>query len=72
MNKDELIAYIHSIINERYQGSQIGFAQDHDISAAYVNDALRGRRDPGQKILEAVGVERVVTYRKTDSGSRTL
>lgn len=63
MNKDELTAYIHSIIDSRYAGLQVAFAEDNDLSAAYVNDVLRGRREPGKKILDAVGVERVTTYR---------
>jgi hypothetical protein len=67
MNRDELIAYIQSIIDERYQGFQVGFAQHHGVSAAYINDVLRGRREPGLKILDAIGVEKVVTYRKSDS-----
>lgn len=66
MNKDELIAYIQSVIDTEYGGSQAAFAQDKEMSAAYVNDVLRNRREPGQKILDAVGVERVVTYRRID------
>jgi len=63
MNKDELISYIQSVINSRYAGSQAAFAQDNDLSAAYVNDVLRGRREPGKKILDTVGVERITVYR---------
>jgi hypothetical protein len=63
MNKQELIAYIQSVIDTKYAGLQLGFAQDKNLSAAYVNDVLRGRREPGQKILDAVGVEKVVSYR---------
>ncbi|HEY9611232.1 hypothetical protein [Allocoleopsis sp.] len=63
MNKDELISYIQSVIGSRYAGLQAAFAQDNDLSAAYVNDVLRGRREPGKKILDAVGVERITVYR---------
>lgn len=63
MNKEELIAYIQSVIDSKYAGLQLGFAQDNDLSAAYVNDVLRGRREPGQKILDALGIEKVVSYR---------
>jgi hypothetical protein len=31
---------------------------------AYVNDVLNERREPGDKILEALGIERIVTYRR--------
>ncbi len=63
MNKDELISYIQSVISSRYAGLQTAFAQDNDLSAAYVNDVLRGRREPGKKILDAVGVERITVYK---------
>jgi hypothetical protein len=62
MNKQELIAYIQFMIGGEYAGSQLAFARDKNLSVAYVNDVLRGRRDPGQKILDAVGVEKVVSY----------
>lgn len=45
-------------------GSQAAFAERHGISLQYVNDVLRGRREPGRKILDALDVERVVTYRE--------
>jgi hypothetical protein len=63
MNKDELISYIQSVISSKYAGLQTAFAQDNDLSGAYVNDVLRGRREPGKKILDAVGVERITVYR---------
>lgn len=34
------------------------------MSAAYVSDVLNGRRAPGEKILEVLNVERVITYRR--------
>ena len=42
---------------------QAAWARAHKVSAAYVNDVLNGRRDPGPKILDAIGFEKVVTYR---------
>jgi hypothetical protein len=45
-------------------GSQIAFAQQHHISQQYISDVLSNRRKPGQKILDALGVEQVVTYRE--------
>lgn len=44
-------------------GSQRAFAQQHGISTQYVNDVLRGRREMGQKILDALGIDRIVSYR---------
>lgn len=43
--------------------SQIRAADSMDVSAQYLNDILSGKRDPGGKVLKAMGVERVVTYR---------
>lgn len=40
------------------------WANAHNISESYFSDVLNGRRDPGDKILDAIGFEKVVTYRK--------
>lgn len=45
-------------------GSQQAFARQCGISAQYINDVVRGRREPGHKILDALGLERIVTYRE--------
>lgn len=46
----------------RVAGSQRAFGRQHGISTQYINDVLRERREPGQKILDAIGVEKVVRY----------
>lgn len=35
------------------------------VSPQYVVDVMRGRRAPGRKILTILGLERIVTYRRT-------
>jgi hypothetical protein len=45
-------------------GLQRAFADQHKISLQYVNDVTRGRREPGQKILDALGIERIVIYQE--------
>lgn len=45
-------------------GGQAAWAKTHDLSPAYVSDVLNGRRGPGAGILRALGVERVVSYRR--------
>lgn len=45
-------------------GSQKNFADRADISEAYLSDVLRGARPIGDRILEALNFERVVTYRR--------
>ena len=43
-------------------GSAKAWADMHGISPSYLNDALGGRRTPGAKILEALGLTRIVIY----------
>lgn len=62
MNREEINTYIKGFIAANYNGSQKEFAEKNDLSATYVTDVLRNRRDPGQKILDAIGVEKVVRY----------
>lgn len=38
-------------------GSQVAWARQWGISTSYVNDVLRGRKEPGPKILRALGLE---------------
>lgn len=45
-------------------GSQKAWAEQAQVTGAYVNDVLKGKRDPGDAILKTLGLERVVVYRK--------
>jgi DNA-binding transcriptional regulator YdaS (Cro superfamily) len=45
-------------------GNQAAWAKAHGVSAAYVSDVLVGRREPGDAILRALGLVRVVTYQR--------
>lgn len=60
LTEQELIERLRDAVNRA--GSQKDFAQQHGISEQYLSDVLRSRREPGQKILDALGVERVVRY----------
>lgn len=42
-------------------GTQTAFAKQHNVSLAYVNDVLHGRRQAGRKILNALGLKLVKT-----------
>lgn len=48
-------------------GGQAAYAKLHDVSAAYVNDVLHGRRQLAGKILEALGLERISMFRAVGS-----
>lgn len=45
-------------------GSQKAFALASGVSPQYVNDVLQGHRLAGDKLLDALGLERVVTIRR--------
>lgn len=47
--------------------SQAQWCIENQISTAYLSDVLKGRRDPGKKILDVLGMEAVILYRKTAS-----
>ena len=45
-------------------GSQKEFADMAGVTQQYLSDVLRGARPVGDRILEALNFERVVTYRR--------
>jgi transcriptional regulator with XRE-family HTH domain len=60
-DNEELIDYVEQSIS--IYGTKKEFARVHGISAQYLGDFLQGRRSPGQKLLNAIGMEKVVLYR---------
>ena len=48
----------------REVGSQKALAAKLGVSAPYLGDVLNGRKEPGPAILEPLGLERVVSYRR--------
>lgn len=46
----------------RSAGGQRAWAQANGVSEQYVCDILNARREPGDKILAAIGLRRVVRY----------
>lgn len=45
-------------------GSQVALAQEMGVSPTYLGDVIHGRKEPGKKILDALGLKRVVTYER--------
>lgn len=70
MTEQEVRERLHEAI--RTAGGQRQFAKAHGFSVAYVNDVIRGKRDLADRILAAVGIERVVihevSYREKQQG----
>jgi DNA-binding transcriptional regulator YdaS (Cro superfamily) len=52
-------------------GDQAAWAAKHGISASYVSNVLQFRRDPGPAILAALGVERVVSYKRVNGKGKS-
>lgn len=45
-------------------GSQTAWARRHGLSVPYVSDVINARREPGESVLQALGLERMVHYRE--------
>lgn len=53
------------ILEKRRAGRTLAeLARELEVSPAYLSDVLNGNREPGPKILDALGIERVVSYRQ--------
>lgn len=62
MKQSEVIAILVRQCKEA--GSQHEWALRNGVSCQYVNDVVKGRRNPGDAILTALGLEKIVTYRR--------
>ena len=47
-------------------GTSAAWADKNSLSQAYVSDTLNGRREPGPKILRALGLVLEQNYRKAE------
>lgn len=54
-----LARYIKSAESQEKAAAQLG------ISPTYLCDLKKGRREPGKKILSALGLHRVIEYEKS-------
>jgi hypothetical protein len=61
MSLADLHAYAQRLVAQ--DGTQAAFARKHGVSMQYLNDFLRKRREPGRKILAALGVKKLTYYR---------
>ena len=61
MTREQLLARLRRECEQ--VGSQASWAKANGMSAVYVSDVLAGKREPAGKLLEALGVERVIAYR---------
>jgi transcriptional regulator with XRE-family HTH domain len=53
------------VLRRKCEGrTQNAVAAELGVSPAYLSDVLNQRKEPGEGILEPLGIERVVTYRR--------
>ena len=62
MSLDEVLELLRRKCAEA--GGQAAWAEAAGVSPAYVSDVLNKRREPGKSILDPLGLERHVAYRK--------
>lgn len=72
MTKLLMIDDVRGMLKKAVGDSQKAWGARHGISSPYVSDAIAGRADPGEKILAALGLERVVTYRRKPKATRAI
>ncbi len=59
-NQEEIVERLRVACREA--GSQRAFAAAHGMKSTYVCDVLRGFRPPGERILGALRLSRLVSY----------
>ncbi len=62
---DEDVWYM--IVKKLNDKTQKEVAEELGVSPAYLNDYLHFRREPGPKLLEALGLRKVITYQRKDA-----
>jgi DNA-binding transcriptional regulator YdaS (Cro superfamily) len=60
MNKQRFLDYLAVLV--RAAGSQKAAARTWGVSGAYLGDVLKGRREPGPTLLQALGIWKEVEY----------
>lgn len=58
LDMDDVVVRLQKSVNAA--GGQTAWAIKHEMSVAYVNDVLRNRRLPGDKITTALGLEKAL------------
>jgi hypothetical protein len=59
-NEDEVYRRLTDAIS--HAGSQAKFSATHGISRQYLNDIIQKKRAITKKILDALGLERIIEY----------
>ena len=62
MNADDVRRALQRAIDQ--EGTAAAWCKKHEIARGYVSDVLSVRQEPGDAILKALGIERIITYRR--------
>jgi hypothetical protein len=60
IGRDDVVA----LLRKQCGKNQKAWAKKHGISQAYVNDVLRFRKLPGDKITQALRLEKAILWRR--------
>lgn len=60
MTRDTVIRKLLALIEEK--GTAKAAAESLGVSQQYLSDVIKGRRDPGAKLLSAMGLQSRVVY----------
>jgi hypothetical protein len=63
LTEREFLEYIRHVVSRMKQQE---FAALIDCNPSFISDVLRGNREPGPRILAALGFQRVVTYEEVN------
>lgn len=63
------ILEVTTMLRNQVNGNQAAWAKSHKISLGYVNDVINGRRLPGDKITQAMGLEKAMLWRTPYKGA---
>lgn len=64
MTNDDVRELLREEVNKA--GNAMLYAKIAGCAPTYVGDVLRGKSEPGPRIMKALGLERVVTYRRVE------
>jgi transcriptional regulator with XRE-family HTH domain len=60
MDSNDVVLALCELVDA--EGSQQAFADSIGVSQSHLSDVMRGRREPGAKILRAMGLRRISRY----------
>ena len=64
LTESDVRAVVESMLTTRTQKE---LAYELGVSASYLNDYLHFRREPGAKLLEGLGIHKVVLYERYET-----